>query len=1097
MSQNKSRQSNLNDSESSNGSGHSFAWFNRVIQERGLFFRSIIPPQDRVPWYVTILLIAVAYCLSFWVRLEWIDFAQSNYENEKGEIVYFHPDMVKDGVALPNTHDSFYFGSILQKAHLGLHENNNLIPSALRNGMITMLPYLLLQLFPDLTIEMLLLWLPVYVAGIVCVPLVLIGRLYGSHAWGFFAACLAGVTHSYYNRTLAGYYDTDMFSITIPAFGLYFLFSASRRKSLNFALCAALTLYLYRFFYASGQAITGALTVAYIGYSFGLVFLEYFFTYGRNLKRTFSSSTSLFVFKSVFLISFAAYAESWSYGVAIQNSPGKFLLGLFLLPILRFLFGKISVHTDEKVSESGDMKEQSQEDKSNFSPKSNFKVIKLPSIKISYLFLPVVSLIFSLFALTSGDVRGKIFAKLDRYVSAGKGVSVQSQNKEKGYSLSYLDVFSTVKEASEIPKEVVRNRILADSPTCSCPRCLPAADKKDAFIFPTAIFGLLGVVFLIFRYWEFCLAVPFLAIAHYCFEGEVGLRFTVHVGNIASLGITFLIFALVRWLLYSPFASAILKWSKPSSGNHIYELKKFPKFLGSIRSFFYWGICLYFFFFLIKPNIKHAQNYHSGVVYPTKTIEVLNKMNEVSQPDDFVVTWWDYGSGCWFYGNTRTFTSPAHQTFDNFLSSEILRSRNPERALNLARLKTETYVDIQHKKRLGEPSYGTAVQAIFKDGKPDLEFYQGVLHDLEKGTYSLPPQTRDIFLFLPYEILRIFPTILSFSSRNLFFPSGQAGLNNGVREPPMKILKNGRREGFSYNFDEGFRFDQNGNLRVEGEQSGVIPYSQLWSTSGNNGDPAKVVRSVDADGFRILSKPDPRSSRSLLFIEKTGELVILSSGVLNSTFAKRFLLDKFDEKSFSHPKFVDGANPVRRPFMAQVNGLEKTSNGLALNLGGGYIIEVDMKTFKAKIPGSEGNVPFAFHRKLLDPKSGKMIKLPSQQKSTPKFHLFETSIPRFTPGWLYTVPAGGQTVSQIAASNRLPSIMLEQHLGKGSEDRVDENSRVEIPAKGYEMTRAWFFMDQEAFESLLVQGFLMENLDENYFEKVYSSPWGKVYRFKR
>ena len=224
MSQNKSRQSNLNDSESSNGSGHSFAWFNRVIQERGLFFRSINPPQDRAPWYVTILLIAVAYCLSFWVRLEWIDFAQSNYENEKGEIVYFHPDMVKDGVALPNTHDSFYFGSILQKAHLGLHENNNLIPSALRNGMITMLPYLLLQLFPDLTIEMLLLWLPVYVAGIVCVPLVLIGRLYGSHAWGFFAACLAGVTHSYYNRTLAGYYDTDMFySFQLLAYIFFFL----------------------------------------------------------------------------------------------------------------------------------------------------------------------------------------------------------------------------------------------------------------------------------------------------------------------------------------------------------------------------------------------------------------------------------------------------------------------------------------------------------------------------------------------------------------------------------------------------------------------------------------------------------------------------------------------------------------------------------------------------------------------------------------------------------------------------------------------------------------------------------------------------------
>ena len=51
-----------------------------------------------------------------------------------------------------------------------------------------------------------------------------------------------------------------------------------------------------------------------------------------------------------------------------------------------------------------------------------------------------------------------------------------------------------------------------------------------------------------------------------------------------------------------------------------------------------------------------------------------------------------------------------HQTFDNFLTSEILRSRNPKRAVNLARLKTETYVEIQEKSRLGEPTYRTAVR---------------------------------------------------------------------------------------------------------------------------------------------------------------------------------------------------------------------------------------------------------------------------------------------------------------------------------------------------------------------------------------------------
>ena len=607
------------------------------------------------------LLIAVAYYLSFWVRLEWIDFTQAHYENENGEIVYFYPEMVKDGVALPNTHDSFYFGSILQKAHLGMHQNNNLVPSALSNGMITMLPYWILQLFPDLTIETLLLWIPVYVAGIVCVPLVLIGRLYGSHAWGFLAACLAGVAHSYYNRTLAGYYDTDMFSITVPAFALYFLLSASRRKSLNYALAAALTLYLYRFFYSSGQAITGALSVAFIGYSLGLVVLEYFFINNRNFRKTLSGDNSVFVFKSVLLIAFAAYAEGWSYGVAIENHPVKFSLGILFLPAMRMFLGFLKVEFSSKDSVQ-DQANDKKRGKKAASEEEKQRSSNWPSIRISHFVLPAVSLVLAAFALSTGDIRGKIFAKLDRYVSAGKGVALQSQNQEKGYSLSYMDVFSTVREASGIPKEVVRNRILADCPSCSCPRCLPAKDKEDAIVIPTAIFGLLGVILLMIRYWEFCMAGPFLAIAYYCFQGAVGLRFTVHVGSIASLGIVFLILCVLTFLIRKIF-------SKEKAAHY--------QFVSRI-SWAVWILAGGIVLFLLRPNIQHAQNYHSHVVYPTKTIEVLNKLNEASQSDDFAVTWWDYGSGCWYYGGVRTFTAPSNQSFDNYLTSEILVPVSPK-----------------------------------------------------------------------------------------------------------------------------------------------------------------------------------------------------------------------------------------------------------------------------------------------------------------------------------------------------------------------------------------------------------------------------------
>ena len=136
----------------------------------------------------------------------------------------------------------------------------------------------------------------------------------------------------------------------------------------------------------------------------------------------------------------------------------------------------------------------------------------------------------------------------------------------------------------------------------------------------------------------------------------------------------------------------------------------------------------------------------------------------------------------WKYPN---FYSPAHQTVDNFLSSEILRSTSAVKAFNLARLKTETYVQLQQQRDLEKKSeFSTAVQAIFKDGTPEQLFYQGLLYDAEKENFVLPTKTRDTFLFLPYEILRIFPTILSFSSRNLYF-SGNEGLTH---HPSMSLL---------------------------------------------------------------------------------------------------------------------------------------------------------------------------------------------------------------------------------------------------------------------------------------------------------------------
>ena len=1052
--------------------------FKKSTSERGFFSGIIELPSDRAHWSVTLLFILLAYLLSFWVRLEWIDFAQASYLDETGKIEYLRPDMVRNGVALPNTHDSFYFGSILQKAHLGMHQDNNLIPSVFQNGVITYLPYTLLQVFPFLDIEVLLLWLPVCVAGLVCIPIVLIGRLYKCSLWGFLAACLAGVTHSYYNRTLAGYYDTDMFSITIPAFALFFLLAASRRESLGYLLVGVLTLCFGRFFYGSIQAITCSMVLTFLVLRWLIVLFDYFTTIrsaDTSVIDNFSKLNSFsFASKSTVLISWVLIAESWSHGKSIELEPGRFLLGL-IVPILIFILFRVCKNVVDK-DKSGDSK-FSKFDKNKGEVTSTARAAKFINLSgIIVLCLVILGVVPFINVGPFSGTWSKVTGKLQSYSAISGSVAKKSISGNSGYNLNFKDVKTTIREASEIPPDVVRNRILADSPSCSCHGCLPNKDKNDAFIIPTAFFGFIGMFLLIIRYWEMCLTLPFAAIAYYCFSGSVGLRFTVHVGNAASLGLVFLILVVFWFIFKIAFSKYFPKHVK------VFYLAKYGT----------WGFAACFTCFFAIPNIQHAKNYNSHVVYPVKTIEVLDKLNDASKPGDFVITWWDYGSGCWFYGQTRTFTSPAHQTFDNFLTSEILRSTSASRAVNLSRLKTETYVALHDGRKEEDKKYNTAVQAIFKDGSSDLEFYQGLMADVASGDYKLPQKTRENFLFLPYEILKIFPTILSFSSRNLYFGENFSTNQSNFREPPMVILKNGRREGSSVVFDENFRFDKRGNLRVSGNNSAPIPYSEILEISGN-GDSANSVRSILFDGLNIPANPSPNAARRLLFIKHEKEFVILSPATFRSTFAKRFLLNNFDSISYKHPFFAKSIFPKKQPYMAQAVRVSKSGQTFTLSMGGGYRIEADISRNLANIPGVDQPVSFNFHH-FTHRVDGTLVNIPTKKLPNARFHLVQTNLPAFLGSRSYEIPSGGKSLVEVAKMHGLAPSALASETGRDLGYIFKEFTEILIPAKGYELRPAFFFMDNEVFSSILIQGFLMENLDPTFFEKVYTSPWGKVYR---
>ena len=75
---------------------------------------------------------------------------------------------------------------------------------------------------------------------------------------GFIAALLASIAWSYYNRTMVGYYDTDMLTIVLPTFLLWSIIWAINSNQDKFLLITALDILVYRWWYPQSIALESA-----------------------------------------------------------------------------------------------------------------------------------------------------------------------------------------------------------------------------------------------------------------------------------------------------------------------------------------------------------------------------------------------------------------------------------------------------------------------------------------------------------------------------------------------------------------------------------------------------------------------------------------------------------------------------------------------------------------------------------------------------------------------------------------------------------------------------------------------------------------------
>jgi len=195
--------------------------------------------------------ILLAFVLSFCVRLIWV-YQFNDYEAFKYA-----------GQFMINTNDGYYWAEGARDLLSGIFQKNDLSPITEATAQLT---YLFAKLLP-ISFETLIFYMPAFLGALLVVPIVLIGYELKMVEVGFLGGFLASITVSYYNRTMVGYYDTDMLNILFPTLLVWSLILAFRTKEQKYLLVTALEIIAYRWWYPQSYSLEFAffgLILAYV-----------------------------------------------------------------------------------------------------------------------------------------------------------------------------------------------------------------------------------------------------------------------------------------------------------------------------------------------------------------------------------------------------------------------------------------------------------------------------------------------------------------------------------------------------------------------------------------------------------------------------------------------------------------------------------------------------------------------------------------------------------------------------------------------------------------------------------------------------------------
>ncbi|EIB8590129.1 peptide-binding protein [Campylobacter jejuni] len=257
------------------------------------------------PYLVLFAMIILAYVFSVLCRFYWIWWASEFNE-------YFFNNQL-----MIISNDGYAFAEGARDMIAGFHQPNDL---SYYGSSLSTLTYWLYKITP-FSLESIFIYISTFLSSLVVIPLILIANEYKRPLMGFVAALLASIANSYYNRTMSGYYDTDMLVIVLAMMIVFFMIRLILKKDLLSLITLPLFVGIYLWWYPSSYTLNVALL--------GLFFI---YTLVFHIKEK-------TLYMAIILASITLSNIAWFY----QSAIIVILFSLFVLQNKRFSFALLGI----------------------------------------------------------------------------------------------------------------------------------------------------------------------------------------------------------------------------------------------------------------------------------------------------------------------------------------------------------------------------------------------------------------------------------------------------------------------------------------------------------------------------------------------------------------------------------------------------------------------------------------------------------------------------------------------------------------------------------------------------------------------------------